>query len=316
MRKSISVISVFLLLAALQSCETVFDIAGSSTGKLFVQCCPGARDTTILQMYGTIPVGSKQKAANFLESADIDIMINGAGETLQFAEEHVGSVPDGCWFIPHMVNPGDVIELKASSGKYPEITATTTVPAALPEFGYDINAGSVSVSFVDDREGDDSVYGLGMVLEATIDGPDDYHQVELHNAIPQNDDSGIWGTSLNNDFLDVRFNGWAFGYFRTIVRLWPKAGDNGDEITLEMKFIDDIFVPADGEPYMVHLRYKVRLYRFSREFYNYAIALDNIENNMFASLGIAPASFAYSNVNGGLGVFAGWSMRETDWIEE
>ena len=63
------------------------------------------------------------------------------------------------------------------------------------------------------------------------------------------------------------------------------------------------------------IKYSLVLYRFSESYYNYLKARYNSDHNDFSSLGMAPASFVYTNVSGGAGVCGAYVVSETDWIE-
>ena len=62
-------------------------------------------------------------------------------------------------------------------------------------------------------------------------------------------------------------------------------------------------------------RYQLVLYRFSESYYNYLKAQYNSEHNDFSALGMAPASFVYTNVRGGAGVCGAYTVISSEWIE-
>lgn len=64
-----------------------------------------------------------------------------------------------------------------------------------------------------------------------------------------------------------------------------------------------------------YLQRKFKVYRLSEEFYHYAMARIAQDSNALAEIGLAPAVFAYSNIDGGYGVLAGCACVETDWME-
>lgn len=347
MKRPLPILLIFIIV--LISCERDFDIDTATSGvKLFLQCCPGPGDTTILQLNRTVPIGSKADTTEFLKSADIDVIVNGTALLPERAMDLAGTVPYGSWYVVAPLKAGDEIAVKARIDGLEPISATTSIPGPAPRFTYKCCAvqvmdhydytqmsvpDSVHVTFRDDPATEDW-YGLALLCERTIVDLDNGEKlVERVNAAP------VEGTVFEaTEYIDIPFNGWAFGYNRSLVRVWPDAGFSGQEVTLGMPltgfWLDGTFdvhgddeyarffmaggVDDNGEfiegNFAEHYRYKVRLYRFSREFFNYGKALDHIRNNSLANLGLAPAAYAYTNVIGGVGILAGWTVRETDWL--
>ena len=62
-------------------------------------------------------------------------------------------------------------------------------------------------------------------------------------------------------------------------------------------------------------RYKLILYSFSEELYNYLKADYNMTNNELSEIGLSPASFTYTNVKDGIGVCGAYTVSESDWIK-
>jgi len=63
-------------------------------------------------------------------------------------------------------------------------------------------------------------------------------------------------------------------------------------------------------------KYKLVLYSFSDSMFKSLKAAYNVTNGAdFASMGLAPASFTYTNIKNGLGVCGSYIVSETDWME-
>lgn len=117
-----------------------------------------------------------------------------------------------------------------------------------------------------------------------------------------------FGMETRKDYLDVDINDGT-------ARLWSDAEFNGQEVSLSLEvwtYFDGIHNSKYDE---VKERYKAVIYRLSPEFFKYAEAQNHLDNNMLAEIGLAPASFAYTNVTNGLGLFAGVAVAETEWFE-
>lgn len=315
---------IILAAAVVCSCEVEFDVDAPTSYKLYLQCLPGASDTTIVQLYSTVPVGVVHKGSEFLDAADIDFRINGVTREVKYAGENTGSVMKGCWYITDKISPKDAVEVRASAEGLAEIHAVTAIPPRFPQYSFNYTGNAVSVEFKDDADTED-YYGLIVYCECTTES-EHVHTVETQGLEPYDEAEGLWGARLSTSYLDVPFCGWAYGYFKTIVRVWDDQKCNGKEMSLSLPmgsayFSEPRYRDEDGSwhvdiPFTQTIRYKLRLYRFSKEFYQYAVALDNIENNQLSSMGLAPASYAFTNVENGVGILAGCSMVETDWFDE
>lgn len=294
------------------ACEREFTVNVQADPKLFLQCFPGPRDTTIIQLNRTIPTGTDWDGPMFLESAEVVCKVNGLARAVErWDAAPSGSVPEGCWFVTGQLFPGDVISVDARADDLPAIHAETTLPAFPPEFQYLLTAKSVQVSFADNPDSEDW-YGLGVLCERTTVQGSVTH-IERHLLRPAGPaGSGTPFLQGNNDpGIYLQFNGWTLGSPWWILRVWSDDWAEDGVVNLSMQ-LTDVFMIWNDAPYTS--RYKVCLYRFPRAFYRYAVSVDNVENNVFAQYGLAPAAFSYTNVSGGVGVLAGWTVRETDWI--
>ncbi|MDO5442738.1 MAG: DUF4249 domain-containing protein [Bacteroidia bacterium] len=314
---------IIMAAAAVCACEMDFEVDAPTSSKIYLQCLPGANDTTIIQLYPTVPVGVVYKGSELLDDAEVDFRVNGVSCDVKHADEKTGSVMKGCWYITDKIVPEDVVDVRAKAEGLAEIHATAAIPSRFPQYNFNYSGKAVTVEFKDDPSTED-YYGMIVYCECTTDS-EHVHKVETVGLEPTDDAEGLWGASLSTNYLDVPFCGWAYGYFRTVVRVWSDDKSNGKDMKLTLNlgsayFGAPSYLDEDGkwhrdEVYTQTIRYKLRLYRFSKEFYSYALALDNIENNRFSSIGLAPATYAYSNVENGVGILAGCSMVETDWFE-
>lgn len=317
MRKIKYTIGLLAVLSLTAACECAeFDIDIPTTPKLVLLCCPGPADTTILQLYKTVPVGNTYSGYPFLEDAAVDFKLNGSPLEMTYAAERVGSVPEGCWFVPRGFNAGDRIEVSASSEGAKSISASTELPPEPPAFEYQFlidEAGreQLRMTFTDDSE-DEDWYGVALKCERTVI-QDGETTVEYSLLEPKKEETGLSGVTIDHNYVDIRFSGWSFGGWSYPIRIWPDNAFGQKDISINLTLGAGDFTWLSGE-YEVYERFKVRLYRFPREFFRYASSIDDIANNNFAVAGIAPMPLSFTNVNGGAGALAGWTMRETDWI--
>ena len=305
-----------MFLAAACECEE-FEIFIPTTPKLVLLCCPGAADTTVIQLYKTVPVGNTYSGSPFLDEATFDFTVNGKVLNVKHAIDRTGSVPEGCWFVPQGFEAGDKVEIRVSAKGAESITASTVLPMEAPDFKYTFKENypddynNLTISFTDDSASNDW-YGVAVECERTkIE--DGVTTVEYSLLAPKKEETGLNGVAIDREYLDIRFTGWSFGSWSYPIRVWQDSAFNQKEIDLSLLLDYGYFSWENGD-YELSMRYRVRLYRFSREFFRYALSLDDIANNSFAIGGIAPMPLSYTNVIGGAGALAGWTMKQSDWI--
>ena len=305
-----------LLLTVACECEE-FEIFIPTTPKLVLLCCPGVADTTVIQLYKTIPVGNTYSGSPFLDDASFDFTVNGKALIVEHAIDRKGSVPKGCWFVPQGFKAGDKVEVRVSAKGAESITASTVIPKEAPDFkyffkeNYPEDYNNLTISFADDSA-DNDWYGVAVECERTkIE--DGATTIDYSLLAPKKEETGLNGVTIDKEYLDISFTGWSFGSWSYPIRIWPDSAFSGKDVELSLLLGDGYFSWEDGE-YELSMRYRIRLYRFSREFFRYASSLDDIANNNFAVGGIAPMPLSYTNVINGAGALAGWTMRQSDWI--
>ena len=311
MNKHVLIIFISVIIS-LMGCQSDFKIGEPTTEELFLLCFPGPSDTTIIQLYKTVPIGGRYEGSPFLESADIIFSTNGVVHNVEYANSPVGSVPKGCWFVPTGIVAGDMVDISSFVDGVKPISAHTQAPLSPPLFSYRWNADDIRVSFDDDSESKD-YYGLALVCEQTFED-NGIAIVNTHFMPPLSEGNGTTEISVLREYYDIGFTGWSLCPNRVQpygVRVWSDESFNGTKVSLSMRI--DL---SPIESHAIVSRFKVRLYRFSEEFYRYLAALDYQTLNGYASYGIVPMKPSFTNINGGSGVLAGWSMRETDWFEK
>ena len=78
----------------------------------------------------------------------------------------------------------------------------------------------------------------------------------------------------------------------------------------EWEWAGDVF---EGLKIHSEYRYKLLFYNYDENSFNYLKAREN-ESNDLALFGLAPASFTFTNVMGGMGVCGSYMVSETDWF--
>ncbi len=306
------IIIILTIALVLQSCEKEFKLKGSSDPKIYVYGLAGASDTTMFNVVKTIPIGSKAHYGASREVSFIELRVNGNPVSLKKADENTDGVPKGFWWTKEEIPAQAKLSIIAKATDAKDISASIVTPKAFPDFEAKFTSfPSITVTFEDDANTQDC-YGILVIREVNMvkDGVvtiitescPPYIEEEEYDLIMR----GI------TDYIDIPLKP---GNYNTTARLWIDRKFNGEKVSLNFNISEYNYEGTVREYDSVKNRYKAYLYRISPEFFKYAEAQNHRDNNMLAMIGLAPAAFAYSNVQNGLGVFAGATVTETEWFE-
>ena len=82
------------------------------------------------------------------------------------------------------------------------------------------------------------------------------------------------------------------------------------------RMVQSSYNPISNQNYSIYeyYEYKIKVYRLADEMYSYIRARQTAENHKIPiHLGFTPATYTYTNVVGGIGVFGAVAEYETDW---
>ncbi|MBP5505776.1 MAG: DUF4249 family protein [Bacteroidales bacterium] len=311
------ILYIFFFLLSLTGCRKEFLIDNPTEGELCLVCYPGMRDTTIIQLYKTVPVGGRYEGSPYLQSANIAFSVDGVWQKVEQAAARVGTVPKGCWFVAEKVKNGAKVDISASVASETSVSASTNVPSMPPPFEYSITKDTwtdLTIEFDDDPATED-YYGVAVVCERTVISATGRKTETRHLSLAE-DGYGTQEIAIIRDYYDAGFTGWSLWPQRTGlygVRVWHDTKFNGKRASLSARFGPANF-SIDAKQAQEIISIKVRLYKFTEEFYKYLTALDYQEHNDYATYGIIPMKLSFTNVTGGCGILAGWSVREAEWV--
>ena len=333
---------------ALVACERAFDISkqvGESV--IWMTFIPSNDyDTTFFILQATTPLVGKTNPVK-TSGESVEVKVNGQSVKMEKSDR---SVPERHQYYAtdHVFVPGDRVEIAATVPGTGSADASCIVPEPFP--AYDWSARLVKRSeggqalFVDidyADPGDGAGYYGAMVCQYT---EQDSQWMEID---PETGESH-WGEishSSNIGYLSPcalsDAEGLSAGSENPVTAM-PKYYNTlsiGSGARQSVQIWSDVFspVPADGRRRMTFAsscyeqpsgrreysrgwsesRYKYRLilYRFSESYYNYLKARYNNNSDELSSMGLAPASFVYSNVRGGAGVCGAYTVLSSEWIE-
>ena len=200
------------------------------------------------------------------------------------------------------VAPGDEFKVMISAEGLSEVTATAVVPQDSPK-----------MTVTHDRI-DGSLIRLNITIQDDPDSEDHYafafHKIHSEDGMPAADDSGevlepAFGSNQESLTYDIGPFDIIWNYFGTLYGI-SDSGFNGQSKTFEINF--DYPITDPGKDF-----YRVGIYRISHERYFYEISSWKKDNDMLGFMGLAPPTFAYTNVEGGTGCMSCANARYTAW---
>lgn len=296
------------------SCEVELELPPmQNEPKIYLQSFPGSQtssgnetaDTLFFRIQRTRPIGQPVSHDPFFP--EIQLTVNGEPVTVRHypGNDPGSSLPGEGWLATRSLQSGDRIAVSIRETGLPEASSHTVIPPAFPEAEIRLIRNkeyhTVSVSFRDDPATRDA-YGLQVIEARTVTYEDGSSQTYYNPVIPMSGGTDLFGSAAS--VLDFSFDGYRFSSPRSQIRCWSDEQFSGKDVTLGFR------INAVEEEPDETISYRLRMYRFTAEFFRYATMLNHIENNSLAEVGLAPASFSYTNIEGGVGILAGYSVRE------
>lgn len=329
---------IFLLLLILVSCERDAKFNPDDTGKIYLYGIVSDGNDNQIKVNVSRPVFGKETAMP--EDVKLTLEVDGKEVELQRDMAYVSS---GDGEIAYLVNEslvsGQKLTLKAESAGLPSAEASTVIPEQLPEVSvshfveesYRVKDGDMLFGtfstlskfhvVIDEEFSKDAFYGVQVLKKKLIEvvgtpdeqideslyGNEEYDNIyeypvmtELssvkHEIIIDYDGGELLVADLSEEDGKMSFDVYV---------------DNEPKYMTDAKWEDDELVYACYEYYV----YKVKVFSIPREMYH-SLRSEYIKENSDAPLhlGFSPVTYAYTNVKGGLGMFAAVTSSETEWI--
>lgn len=338
---------ILILLLAL-SCERIIDYPVDENGRIYVDAVVGTEGADRINLVVSRPAfGSEAVSAE-----DIRLSLTNEGKPVELVRDmdYESAIEGEISYLVHGdFLPGQKLELKAEAEGLPSVKALTSVPAAMPEVEVtcrevksyrddDEYSGSSSLRTLweihltmDEKPDKDSFFGvqvlkdvsydtLGKVPEYTWDDFKNAGKTEF-DALHVNTKSGEGGSiSSVEKELNVIFGGGDMRVFA--------AEADGEGLALDVyvyptsshrKAGSYHFNEAGEEIWEWEIqeiyKYNIIVYRISPEMYHCFRARYMIDAaDVPIHLGFTPATYTYTNIEGGLGMFGAVSTYESGWI--
>lgn len=348
MRKIISIITAAALLL-LSSCEEKFspDFANKDT-MIQILSFPSSLDTTVFKIQAATSV-LKDTSYHDMSKAQVKVTVAGKECEVKYNLHETADLPERSFYMVRHIEPGEEVKVSVSHPSAASVSSSTTMPSRL-NLGHitpSVEPDSSSMLFripVEGLESEDFIgvslvryseyiqrYHPGYYDEELDEWCYDYDTVETDTTYSA---TGLYPRSVSDDslfselepgFVTLGFNGRYFDtgwwdedgtYPLTIMRVKDKDGSAAIEFRTDYSYEGESFYYSKEGMLMSYSKhscqYKVLVYHMSPESYRYAKSMYDRSHNDLAYVGLAPATFTYTNVAGGLGTVGAIILSESD----
>ena len=330
MYKKLFILSFICIVLA--SCEREFEIKNLDGGpKLYIESVfRNDQDTVDILVMPTRHIGEKPVEVTIPEGMTLKAKVD--GEEVEVRKLQGKTADDSYakfrWFVEGGLQPGSEIEFSAEADGYPKAASTVTIPEQFNDFTCKVEkAGEgkslLHIDYKDDTDTDD-YFAVSVMrnvklvrFDGTVDGDTSYSIIHFSSA----DDFGDYlypyinlpGASWPEFFNFVFWNDSratdSHGMQRFSIYITEMDFDESREYT-------EPSLGGIGEAVgTIYYRDYVTVYRLAPETYRYLNGLWNDDFNDLAHLGMAPPTFAYTNIIDGIGAFVPMTSSEPQKIE-
>ncbi len=318
------------------SCEREFDIIDPNAGpKLYIESLfYDQQDTVAFTVIATRPTTEGPQEYKVPSGMKVTVLENGQPREVFKQEDKEPSdpvyyyyeQPEYRWYLKGGFQPGSKVEILAQADGYPDAYSVVHMPEKFNDFTCRVEKYSdgraLHIDYQDDPATNDyyavtvSRYSKIVRFDGTIEGETNYGIINY----PVSDDFGEY----DYPYMYMSHKGW--DNWRSIV-FWNDSREsiNGRQtftiLISEKEGPDswewsDSFGGGDEVVGTVYASDHVYVYKLTSDTYHYLNGQWNYDYNDMASFGLAPPTYAFTNIRGGIGIFAGMSISEPykiDW---
>lgn len=318
------ILPLMLLTALLASCKD--DISLPDTGneaKAVVYCFPSTRDTTYIYVSRSLPVKQYKNGVKIkdIDNARITYTVNGQQRT-------VVNRSNGIYYVTGKQQTGDKIALSVRADGLPTASAETSIPDTVAIS----DPGSRQTKVYDDDWEQMSDYEQVMATFTDPYATKDYYAVRvlLKNVVKRYSVEGSLYdeqrfyypviNTKNEPLLISKTNiddafGFSDNYYGGLC-IFDDASISGQSHTLHLNvYNNNPFSHVSRNAYEVKKYERIELLHLTPEYYKFLFSINAEENSDLAQYGLSQLMPTATNVQGGLGVVAGWNVSHTAWIK-
>ncbi len=263
---------------------------------LVVYAFPTTQDTFEIKISATRPnYGSPSQ----LTIEQVSCNTNGIPDKVVYCgEEEAASIPIVTFRAIGRHKSGDIIEVKVRAKDFPEATASTQVPTRIP---------------IEKVSADTTYYKGNMYTRIKLQFHDN-EENEFFAVRIIGDYMEMEGESPNYEFLEIEtsaepilnqysntetdFGTWNNFYHKMYV--FDNSSFHGKEVTMQLYILQKTWIA----------NYRPQLFALSSEYGYMLKSLNNTLNNELGNYGLSFVYASYTNVNGGYGCVAGYTLDE------
>ena len=307
MRELYHIMVFWLCLMAFAACEVEFDFKELDGDPLFlldgaVKSEPYSPSTSNFQMY-LYAVPSAAGEREFSEEARCTLKVYRNSVLIDTKDYITIQSFFGLIADEYPVKPGDEVLVTAESAGFPTASSRTVIPQAPPavEASFSMSGDNLNIrfSFEDDADTDDA-YAVCFRTISSRYRPDDAAMgTTLDLSFGNSSESSL----PDSGPFDVT---WEDGY-----RYYGIFDDSFNGRIKEFEVTAPFSFPSGDEKSY----FRIELQRISPERLRYEIACNDKSSNVLGFIGLAPVTFAYTNVSGGSGCFSSGNSGYSDWTE-
>lgn len=311
-----------LLIGLLASCKDDVSLPeAGNEAKIVVYCFPSTRDTTYISVSQSIPVKQYKDGVKIknIDNAQITYTVNGQ-------QREVTNRGNGIYYVVGKQQTGDKIALTVSTDSLPTAYAETSIP------------DTIAIGDPKSRQ--------TMIYDDDWEEMKDYEQVMATFTDPAaTKDYYAVRVLLKN--VSKNYSSEEQSFYYTPRFYYPVINTKSEPLLMSKTNIDDAFGFSDNYygglcifddagisgKYTFHLNVdnkndfwwnnyndtkkyeRVELLHLTPEYYKFLFSINAEENSDLAQYGLSQLMPTATNVNGGLGVVAGWNVSHTAWIK-
>lgn len=289
-----------------------------ANSKLVAYAFPSTADTTYIQLWKSIPVGTQvSKSFPEVDNASIQYSVNGK-------PRKVYPAGGGLYYTIGKQQPGDHVNMEVSTDSLPDVVSEGSIPQAIP-------IQSDTIIYIT-RIAEDNLKDTYYQIQAHFTDPGtttDYYAVRVlaMDIAPigrQNDgrqllDSAYFWAELNtkdetvlNHISDIDNSlGFSNLFYRNFY-IFDDHSISGQKHTLRLN-VQSYQTIMTAETATCR-RFKVFLYKLSPAYYKFLKSINELANNKLARYGLSQMHTSFTNIQGGFGVLGCYAVSESEWM--
>ena len=328
---------ILAILPLLAACEETIDFAVDSKGRIYIDATLHEGGENRITVNVSTPLNGHEIAT----ADDVQIVLESDGVplTLERDADYRSSHGEISYLIQEELHTGQSFDLRAEANGLESVKASATIPEPLPEIDfthslvetykasnpYEVMSLNTLEEFkinIHEMPSDDKYYGVQMLRKLeyiTVGDVPSYvwKKYADKREVVEYDKFYVTGMMYGADLslTDTEIRHKLYGGDLMVGQkcVYIKPGESG---LIEGKYIIVDGVEQIDFEVRRTCRYKLKVYRLSPQTYKCIKSRYIAEySDAPLHLGFSPATYVYTNIEGGLGMFGAVSCYESDWFD-